>query len=175
HLKVGDQVLIGKKPTGTLVTDNLLPGKTLWLLSTGTGLAPFMSLIKDPDVYERYEKVVLTHTCRFVDELAYKEYITDHLPAHEHIGDLVRDKLIYYPTVTRESFHNRGRITELIDTQKLFADLNMPPFSVENDRVMLCGSPHMLRDTRELLDSLGFKEGSNNEPGHYVVEKAFVG
>ncbi|MEA3117537.1 MAG: ferredoxin/flavodoxin---NADP+ reductase, partial [Paraburkholderia sp.] len=156
HLKVGDQVLIGKKPTGT-------------------GLAPFMSVIKDPDVYDRYEKVVLTHTCRFVDELAYKEYITEHLPEHEHIGELVREKLVYYPTVTRESFMNRGRITDLIDTQKLFADLNLPPFSIENDRVMLCGSPHMLRDTRELLDSLGFKEGSNSEPGHYVVEKAFVG
>src|ERR1700754_1273191 len=117
HLKVGDPVLIGKKPTGTLVADNLLPGKTLWLLSTGTGLAPFMSIIKDPDVYDRYERVVLTHTCRFVDELAYKEYITDHLPAHEHIGELIRDKLVYYPTVTREQFANRGRITDLIETQ----------------------------------------------------------
>ena len=175
HLKVGDQVLIGKKPTGTLMADNLLPGKTLWLLSTGTGLAPFMSIIKDPDVYERYEKVVLTHTCRFVDELAYKEYITEDLHNHEYLGEVVREKLVYYPTVTRETFQNRGRITELIDTKKLFEDLDVQPFSVERDRVMLCGSPHMLRDTRELLDSLGFKEGSNNEPGHYVVEKAFVG
>src|SRR3569623_2325554 len=112
HLKVGDQVLIGKKPVGTLMADNLLPGKTLWLLSTGTGLAPFMSIIKDPDIYDRYERVVLTHTCRFVDELAYKEYITDHLPAHEHLGELVQEKLLYYPTVTREPFQNRGRITE---------------------------------------------------------------
>ena len=175
HLKVGDTVLIGKKPTGTLVADNLLPGKTLWLLSTGTGLAPFMSIIKDPDIYDRYERVVLTHTCRFVDELAYKEYITDHLPAHEHLGELVQEKLLYYPTVTREPFQNRGRITELIETEKLFADLGVPGFSLEDDRVMLCGSPHMLRDTRKLLDDLGFQEGSNNAPGHYVVEKAFVG
>src|ERR1700675_1624519 len=132
HLKVGDPVLIGKKPTGTLVADNLLPGKTLWLLSTGTGLAPFMSIIKDPDVYDRFDKIVLTHTCRFVDELAYKYFITEHLPAHEHLG----------------------------------ADREVAPFSVENDRVMLCGSPHMLRDTRQLLDEMGFQEGSNNHPGH---------
>ena len=166
HLKVGDSVLIGKKPTGTLVADNLLPGKTLWMLSTGTGLAPFMSIIKDPDIYDRYERVVLTHTCRFVDELAYKEYITDHLPAHEHLGELVQEKLLYYPTVTREPFQNRGRITELIETEKLFADLGVPGFSLEDDRVMLCGSPHMLRDTRVLLDEMGFDEGSNNHPGH---------
>lgn len=174
HLKVGDPVLIGKKPTGTLVTDNLQPGKTLWLLSTGTGLAPFMSIIKDPDVYDRFDKIVLTHTCRFVDELAYKDFITEHLPAHEHLGELIQEKLVYYPTVTREEFANRGRITELIETKKLFADLDMTPFTLENDRVMLCGSPHMLRDTRQILDEMGFLEGSNNRPGHSVVEKAFV-
>ncbi|AME23504.1 MULTISPECIES: ferredoxin--NADP reductase [Burkholderiaceae] len=175
HLKVGDPVLIGKKPVGTLVADNLLPGKTLWLLSTGTGLAPFMSIIKDPDVYDRFDKIVLTHTCRFVDELAYKDFITEHLPAHEHLGELIQEKLVYYPTVTREEFANRGRITDLIETKKLFSDLDVAPFSVENDRVMLCGSPHMLRDTRQILDEMGFQEGSNNHPGHYVVEKAFVG
>jgi len=174
HLKVGDQVYIGKKPTGTLVVDNLLPGKVLWLLSTGTGLAPFMSVIKDPEVYERYDRVVLTHTCRFIDELAYKEYITQSLPNHEHIGELIRDKLVYYPTVTRQEFANRGRITDLIENGKLFADLDLEPFSVENDRIMLCGSPHMLKDTRELLNSRGFDEGSHSKPGHYVIEKAFV-
>ncbi|CAB3778450.1 ferredoxin--NADP reductase [Pararobbsia alpina] len=175
HLKEGDKVFIGKKPVGTLVVDNLLPGKNLWLLSTGTGLAPFMSIIKDPDVYDRYERVILTHTCRFVDELAYKEFITEHLPAHEHLGDLIREKLVYYPTVTRENFQTRGRITDLIQTGKVFEDLGLSSFSLENDRMMLCGSPHMLKDTRELLTSLGFAEGSNSEPGHYVVEKAFVG
>jgi len=175
HLKVGDQVLIGKKPTGTLVIDNLLPGKVLWLLSTGTGLAPFMSVIKDPEVYERYDRVVLTHTCRFIDELAYKEYITQSLPNHEHIGELISEKLVYYPTVTRQEFANRGRITDLIENGKLFEDLGLQPFSVENDRIMLCGSPHMLKDTRELLNSRGFDEGSHSKPGHYVIEKAFVG
>jgi len=175
HLKVGDKVLIGKKPVGTLIADNLLPGKTLWLLSTGTGLAPFMSIIKDPDVYDRYEKIVLTHTCRFVDELAYNEFITHELRDNEYLGQVVREKLIYYPTVTRESFENRGRVTELIESKKLFEDTGLPPFTPERDRIMLCGSPHMLRDTRELLEGLGFKEGSNNDPGHYVVEKAFVG
>jgi ferredoxin--NADP+ reductase len=174
HLKVGDPVLIGKKPTGTLVADNLMPGKTLWLLSTGTGLAPFLSIIKDPEVYERFDRIVLTHTCRFVDELAYKDFITAHLPAHEHLGELVQEKLMYYPTVTREEFPNRGRITDLIETKKLFSDLDMSPFSMESDRIMLCGSPDMLRDTRRILDELGFQEGSNNRPGHYVVEKAFV-
>ena len=175
HLKPGDQVYIGKKPTGTLVADNLLPGNTLWLLSTGTGLAPFMSVIKDPDIYERFDKVVLTHTCRFVGELAYRQYITGSLPQHEHIGELIRDKLIYYPSVTREEFETQGRITELISTGKLFADLGLPRFTPERDRMMLCGSTHMLKDTCALLDGMGLVEGSNSAPGHYVIEKAFVG
>lgn len=174
YLKVGDKVFVGKKPTGTLMVDNLLPGKTLWLLSTGTGIAPFMSVIKDPNVYDRYEKVVLTHTCRFVDELAYRDFITEELCNHEYIGELVREKLIYFPTITREEFDNRGRITDLIESGKLFADLGMPPFTVENDRVMLCGSTNMLRDTSELLKKVGMKEGSSNDPGHYVIERAFV-
>jgi ferredoxin--NADP+ reductase len=174
HLKVGDKVLIGKKPTGTLMVDNLLPGKTLWLLSTGTGLAPFMSVIKDPDVYDRYEKIVLTHTCRFVDELAYRDFINEELRNHEYLGEIVREKLVYYPTITREEFGNRGRITDLIESGKLFTDVNLPPFSTENDRVMLCGSPNMLRDTRALLEKAGMKEGSSNNPGHYVIERAFV-
>ncbi len=134
-----------------------------------------MSIIKDPDVYDRYDKVVLTHTCRFVDELAYKKYIAEDLHNHEYLGDIVREKLVYYPTVTRETFENTGRITDLITSKQLFEDLNVPPFSVDNDRVMLCGSPHMLRDTCQLLDAMGFKEGSGSDPGHYVVEKAFVG
>jgi ferredoxin--NADP+ reductase len=174
HLQPGDPVMIGRKPTGTLIVDNLLPGKTLWLLSTGTGLAPFMSIIKDPEVYERYERVVLTHTCRFERELAYQEYITKSLPQDEHFGELIRDQLTYYPTVTRETFHTTGRITDLISSGKLFTDLNLPAFSVENDRLMLCGSPHMLKDTRALLDAAGLKEGNHSKPGHYVIERAFV-
>jgi ferredoxin--NADP+ reductase len=174
HIQVGDEVLISKKPTGTLVVDNLLPGKVLWLLGTGTGLAPFMSIIKDPEVYERYEKVVLMHGCRFVAELAYEDEITKALPNNEFFGEMVAEKLLYYPTVTREPFRNQGRITTLIETGKVSADLGFPPFSPENDRVMLCGSPAMLDDMCAWLEDNGFREGSNNDPGHYVIEKAFV-
>ncbi|CAB3782029.1 ferredoxin--NADP reductase [Pararobbsia alpina] len=174
HLKRGDPLLIGRKPTGTLIVDNLLPGRVLWLLSTGTGLAPFMSVIRDPAVYERYDRIVLTHTCRYVRELAYRDYIMTELPQHEFLGEQVREQLIYYPTITREPFPNRGRITDLIETGTLFADTGLPPFSPERDRIMLCGSSAMLRDTRALLDARGFEEGNQSAPGHYVVERAFV-
>ncbi|WP_028216345.1 ferredoxin--NADP reductase [Paraburkholderia oxyphila] len=174
HLKVGDTILIGRKPTGTLVTDNLLPGKTLWLLSTGTGLAPFMSIIRDPDIYERFERVILTHTCRHKGELAYMAYIRHDLPGHEYLGEVIREKLVYYPTLTREEFENEGRITDLIASGKLFDDLGQTPFSPEADRVMLCGSTAMLRDTTELLKQAGLVEGRNSSPGHYVIERAFV-
>jgi ferredoxin/flavodoxin---NADP+ reductase len=174
HLKVGDEILVGRKPVGTLLLDNLLPGKTLYLLSTGTGLAPFLGVIKDPEVYERYERVVLVHGCRFVAELAYQDLITDELPNNEFFGDMVRDKLVYYPTVTRDEFRNQGRITDLIRSGKLFSDLGLASFDPENDRVMLCGSPGMLKDTQTILDERGFSEGSSSSPGHYVIEKAFV-
>jgi ferredoxin--NADP+ reductase len=174
HLKEGDPILLGRKPTGTLLIDNLLPGKRLYLLATGTGLAPFLSIIRDPEVFERYEKVVLTHTCRTVEELAYREFITAHLPANEWFGDLVRDKLVYYPSVTREAFVNEGRITDLIENGKFFADTGLPPLSPEDDRVMLCGSPGMLADSVALLEGRGFIEGASHAPGHYVIEKAFV-
>jgi ferredoxin/flavodoxin---NADP+ reductase len=174
HLQTGDTLLIGRKPTGTLIVDNLLPGRVLWLLSTGTGLAPFMSVIRDPSVYERYDRIVVTHTCRHVRELAYREYITETLPEHEFLGPLVRDKLIYYPTVTREPFVNPGRITDLIENGKLFADTGLPSFSTADDRIMLCGSSAMLRDTRTLLEARGFEEANQSTPGHYVVERAFV-
>lgn len=174
HLKVGDEILVGRKPVGTLLLDNLLPGKTLYLLSTGTGLAPFLGVIKDPEVYERYERVVLVHGCRFVGELAYQELITDELPNNEFFGDMVRDKLLYYPTVTRDTFRNQGRITDLIRSGKLFADLGLAPFDAEADRIMLCGSPGMLKDTQQILEERGFVEGSSSTPGHFVIEKAFV-
>ncbi|ACC76075.1 ferredoxin--NADP reductase [Paraburkholderia phymatum] len=174
HLNVGDTVLIGKKPTGTLLADNLLPGKTLWLLSTGTGLAPFMSIIRDPDIYERFGRVILTHTCRMKGELAYMDYIKHDLPGHEYLGDVIKEKLVYYPTLTREEFENEGRITDLIASGKLFTDLDVPPFSPENDRVMLCGSTAMLKDTTVLLKNAGLVEGKNSAPGHYVIERAFV-
>jgi ferredoxin--NADP+ reductase len=174
NLKVGDQILVGRKPTGTLILDNLLPGKNLYMLSTGTGLAPFLSLIKDPEVYERFDKVILTHTCRKVDELAYAEIITQDLPANAFFGDAVREKLIYYPSVTRDEFHTKGRITELIQSGQLFRDLGLQEFDPENDRLMLCGSPDMLKDCSAMLEARGFQEGNHSEPGHYVIEKAFV-
>jgi ferredoxin--NADP+ reductase len=174
HLRVGDEILVGRKPTGTLLVDNLLPGRNLYLLSTGTGLAPFMSLIKDPQVYERFERVILTHTCRRVAELAYRDVITRQLPEDEYLGESVRAKLIYYPTVTREPFKNQGRITDLIRGQTLFADLGLDPLNPAHDRVMICGSPAMLAESRALLEERGFTEGHNGAPGHYVIEKAFV-
>lgn len=174
HIRPGDEVLVGRKATGTLIVDNLLPGRTLWLLGTGTGLAPFMSLVKDPEVYDRFGRVVLTHTVREVAELAYRDYLTRELPQHEFLGEVVREKLVYYPSVTREDFHTRGRITDLIRSGKLFADLGLPPFRLEDDRVMLCGSPALLADARTLLEAQGFVEGSGSAPGHYVIERAFV-
>lgn len=174
HLQKGDQILIGKRPSGTLIVDNLLPGSTLWLLSTGTGLAPFLSVIRDPSVYDRYERIVLTHTCRNVRELAYRDYIMRTLPENAFLGDAVRDKLIYYPSVTRDDFATRGRITDLIASNRLFGDLGIAPFSAERDRLMLCGSAQMLKDTRTLLEGYGLEEGSQSAPGHYVVERAFA-
>jgi len=174
HLKSGDPIIVGRKATGTLLLDNLLPGKHLYLLGTGTGLAPFLSIIKDPEVYDRFERVVLIHGCRQVSELAYGERITRDLPEHEFLGESVREKLVYYPTVTREAFRNTGRITDLIQSEKLFEDIDLPPLDRDADRVMICGSPDMLRDTKALLEGRGFSEGNHGAPGHYVIEKAFV-
>lgn len=174
HLKEGDRILVGRKPTGTLVQGNLLPGRNLYLIGTGTGLAPFMSLIKDPESYERYEKVVLVHGCRKVAELAYGEWIANDFPKDELLGEYVREKLLYYPTVTREPFRHRGRITDLLLSNKLTDDLSLPMLDPEHDRAMLCGSPAMLKDLKKILEDLGFVEGSNNKPGSYVIERAFV-
>ncbi|MGQ7792011.1 ferredoxin--NADP reductase [Faunimonas sp. B44] len=174
HLREGDAILVGRKPTGTLVFDNLLPGRNLWLLSTGTGLAPFLSIIKDPEAYDRFERIVLVHGVRHVAELAYQDLITQDLPGNELFGEEVREKLVYYPTVTREPYRNRGRLTDLVRSGRLFADLGMTAFDEAEDRVMMCGSPDMLADMRTHLDEIAFSEGSATEPGHYVIEKAFV-
>ena len=174
HLKVGDSILVNGKPTGTLILDNLMPGRNLYLMATGTGLAPFLSIIKDPETYERYEKVVLVHGCRQVAELAYEKLITEELPRHEFLGELISGKLIYYPTVTREPFRNRGRLTDLITSNKLFDEIGLPHLSIDNDRVMMCGSPSMLADLVTILRQNGFDEGNHSEPGHFVIEKAFV-
>ncbi len=175
HLKEGDVILTSTKPVGTLLLSDLRPGKHLYLLSTGTGLAPFLSVIQDPETYERFEKVVLVHGVRIVSELAYSEFITYELPQNEYFGDAVKEKLIYYPTVTREEFRNQGRITTLIETGKLFADIGLPPLDPAHDRAMICGSPAMLDDLTKLLDSRGFEISPRiGEPGDYVIERAFV-
>ena len=175
HLRVGDQVLVGAKPTGTLILSDLRPGRHLYLLSTGTGLAPFMSLIQDPEVYERFEKVVLVHGVRRVCDLAYDTFVTEDLPGNEFFVDEVREKLIYYPTVTREPFRNQGRLTDLIESGKLTRDIGLPMLDPEHDRAMLCGSPAMLADTSSLLDRLGFQVSRRiGDPGDYVIERAFV-
>ena len=174
HIQVGDTIVVGRKPTGTLVVDYLLPGKRLYLFSTGTGLAPFMSIIRDPESYEKFEQIVLVHGVRTVDELAYHDVILDHLPRHEFLGDMVASQLRYYPTVTREDFRNVGRIPDLIESGKLFSDLDLPPLDAAHDRAMICGSPAMLKDLRHLLESRGFKEGNTSRPGDFVIERAFA-
>ncbi len=175
HLQVGDELFVSRKPTGTLVIHDLKPAKNLYLLSTGTGLAPFMSVIQDIEVYDRFEKVVLVHGVRYLSELAYADFIEKELPNNEFFGEEVQNKLIYYPTVTREAFTNQGRLTDLINSGKLFEDIGLPPLDPKNDRAMICGSPQMLKDTEELLDSRGFIVSPRvGTPGDYVIEKAFV-
>ena len=175
HIREGDQVLVSRKPTGTLVLHDLKPGKRLYLLSTGTGAAPFMSVIKDPEVYERFEHVVLVHGVRWIRESAVVGSLVEKVKQHEFLGEAAREKLHYYPTVTREPYRNRGRLTELIESGRLFKDLHLPPIDSQTDRVMVCGSPAMLADTQALLDSHGFKISPHiGEPGDYVIERAFV-
>jgi ferredoxin--NADP+ reductase len=174
HLKAGDSILVSRRPTGTLVINNVLPGKRLFLLGTGTGLAPFMSIIRDPETYERFESVVMAHGVRFKSELGYADYIRNELPQHELVGELVKSQLHYYPTVTREPFEHQGRLTTLLDSGKLCADLGLPALDPEHDRVMICGSPSMLAELVEMFEAKGFKEGSSHDPAQYTIERAFV-
>lgn len=175
HVQVGDELLVGVKPTGTLVLHDLKPAKHLYLLSTGTGLAPFLATIRDPETYERFEKVVLIHGVRMVNDLAYHDFIEKELPNDEALGEMVRNQLIYYPTVTREPFRNHGRLTDLLDSDKLTSDIGLPPLNPETDRAMICGSPGMLEDSRKLLDRRGFVVSPHiGTPGDYVIERAFV-
>ena len=174
HIKVGDKIVVGRKPTGTLLIDYLLPGKNLYLIGTGTGLAPFLCLIRDPATYEKYEKVILFHGVREVKELAYSEFITVDLPNHEYLGEFVKAQLLYYPSVTREPFKNRGRATDLLESGKLEADLGLPKLDPARDRLMICGSSDLNKGMRALLDARGFVEGTTTTPGDYVVERAFV-
>lgn len=174
NIKVGDEILVSSKPTGTLVVDHLLEARNLYLISTGTGLAPFISIIQDPTVYERFDKIVLTHGVRYTSELAYQDLIRRELPNNEFFGDEVRKKLVYYPTVTREQFSTTGRLTDLMSTGKLFHDVGLPLANPEHDRFMLCGSPSMLKDTCAILDGWGFAESRHGQKAHYVIERAFV-
>ena len=174
-IKPGDKVLMRKKPTGTLVLDALTPGKRLYMFSTGTGIAPFASLIRDPETYEKFDEVILTHTCREVAELKYGFDLMDEIKADEMLSEIVGDKLKHYATVTREDFPFKGRITDLIENGKLFSDLGVPPLDPAVDRAMLCGSIAMIKDTAALLEKAGLTEGANNKPAEFVIERAFVG
>jgi ferredoxin--NADP+ reductase len=174
HIQVGDKIVVGRKPTGTLLIDYLLPGKNLYLLGSGTGVAPFLSVVRDPATYERFEKVIIVHGVREVAELAYHDYLSYELPDHEFLGDMVREQMLYYPTVTREEFRNKGRITDLIESGKMQADLGLPKLDPANDRVMICGSPGLLKDLKVILEHRGYTEGSTTSPGDFVVERAFV-
>ncbi|WP_395830562.1 ferredoxin--NADP reductase [Elstera sp.] len=174
HIQVGDTIIVGKKPTGTLVIDYLLPGRRLYLLSTGTGLAPFMSIIRDPETYEKFEQVILVHGVREVAELAYHDYIAHDLPNDEVLGEVIAGKLLYYPTVTREPYKNQGRATDLIESGKLFTDLGIPALDPETDRAMICGSAEMLADLKRMLEARSFVEGNTSTPGSFVIERAFA-
>lgn len=174
HIQIGDTLIVGNKPTGTLVIDYLLPGKRLYLMSSGTGLAPFMSIVRDPATYEKFEEVVLVHGVRHANELAYHDYLTTELHRHELLGEMVTEQLHYYPTVTREPYRNTGRITDLIVSGKLATDLGMPRLDPAEDRVMICGSPGLLKDLKTLLEMRGFHEGNTSRPGDFVIERAFV-
>ena len=174
HVKPGDTILVNRKATGTLLLHNLEPGKNLWLLSTGTGLAPFLSIIKDPAVYDRFDRVILTHTVRNKNELLCGEKALEDLKQNEYIGELAAEKLIYYPTVTREPFQNEGRITDLIRSGKVFPDLGLEQLNPADDRVMICGNPHMTAELTKYMEDQGFEMGANNKPGTFVIEKAFA-
>ena len=176
HIQAGDKVLLGKKPTGTLVLDALKSGRNLYLIGTGTGLAPWLSVARDPETYQRFNRVIITHTVRRVADLAYRDFLSGSFYDDPLVGDEAKAQLTYYPTVTREAFVTPGRITDLITSGKLFEDLGLPPgFDPEHDRVMLCGSNAMIRETADLLEGFGLTEGSNAQPGDYVLERAFVG
>ncbi len=175
HLKVGDPILLGRKPTGTLLISDLHPGRNLYLLATGTGLAPFLSIIKDPETYERFEKVIITHGVRQVADLAYRDHLDHELAQHEYLGEMVARQMLYYPAVTREDFVHRGRLTDLFDAGRVSADLGLAPLDPAHDRAMICGSPQMLADFRAILDRRGFQPSPRiGVPGEYVFERAFV-
>jgi len=174
-IQPGDTVLMGRKPVGTLVLDALLPGKRLYMFSTGTGIAPFASLIRDPETYERFDQVILTHTCRQVEELSYGLKLIEDLREDPLVGEMIGDKLLHITSVTRENYPLKGRITDLIQSGKLFEHAGVPKLDPKEDRVMICGSKDMIDDTAALCETFGLTEGSNSDPREFVIEKAFVG
>ena len=174
EIRPGDTVLMRRKPTGTLVNDALLPGERVYMFSTGTGIAPFASLVRDPETYEKFGTVILTHTCRQAAELEFGMELVDIVRNDPLVGEFARDRLVHYPTVTREEFARTGRITEHITSGRLFDELGLPPIDPGSDRGMICGSMAMLNDTRQLMEGFGLAEGSNSSPDTYVVERAFV-
>ncbi len=175
HIKVGNEIILRPKPVGTLVHDALLPGSRIWFLATGTGIAPFASLMRDPETYEKYDQVIMMHTCREVAELEYGRQLVESLKDDPLIGEMVGDKLLYYPTTTRETSERMGRITDNLTSGKVFADLGLAPMDPEEDRAMVCGSLAFNHDVKAVLETFGLREGANSEPLEYVVEKAFVG
>ena len=175
HIAVGDEIILRPKPVGTLVHDALLPGKRLWLLATGTGFAPFASLLREPQTYEKYEQVIMMHTCREVAELNYGRTLVESLAEDPLIGEMVAGKLLYYPTTTRETFSHMGRVTDNLSSGKVFADLGLPQMNPAEDRAMVCGSLPFNIDVKAILEGFGLREGANSEPLEFVVEKAFVG
>ncbi|MGZ8409402.1 MAG: ferredoxin--NADP reductase [Hyphomicrobium sp.] len=174
HIQVGDTIIVNGKPTGTLLLSNLRPGKRLWLFATGTGFAPFASILRDPETYDAFEQVIAVEGCREVDELQFATGVVTDLRGHEYLGETATAKLLYYATVTREAFHHQDRIPDLIATGKLTSELGIAPFGGDEDRVMMCGNPNMLADMKALLQARGFTEGSSGAPGEFVIEKAFV-
>jgi ferredoxin--NADP+ reductase len=175
HIQPGDEIILRPKPVGTLVVDALLPGKRLWFLATGTGIAPFASLMRDPEVYEKFDQVIMMHTCREVAELEYGRQLVEGLQDDPLIGEMVQGKLRYYPTTTREEFHHMGRVTDNLSSGKVFTDLGLPRMNPEEDRAMVCGSLAFNVDVKAILEGFGLREGANSDPKEFVVEKAFVG
>lgn len=175
HIQPGDQVYVSHKPTGTLLISDLRPGRNLYLLATGTGLAPFLAVVRDPETYERFERVVVAHGVRHIEDLAYRDYLVQELPRHEYLGEMVSKQLLYYPVVSREPFRYEGRVTTRLDSGAMAADLGLDPLDPAHDRVMICGSPQMLADLRRILDARGFAVSPRiGTAGDYVFERAFV-
>ncbi len=175
HIEAGDKVLVRPRPTGTLVLDALRPGKRLIMISTGTGIAPFASVARDPDAYEKFERVIVTHSCRWVDELAYGLALRDEILNDPLIGEMAAGRFQHFASATREAYAHQGRITELIESGALFEEIEGGPLDPETDRIMICGSAAMLADVKALCLARGFEEGANNKPADFVIEKAFVG